>query len=222
MAVPTLQHTALVNQQVMIPYMKHIDDFKAIVNTFLYECTQIMRDHAIHNIKIDEDVVKQSIGTLEEKMESVVDDIMNSYENFCMTKIFNLPENLDSRLFRLSSQLKFKNIDENKHMQAQQIVTDLTTEINLSIRKVELLKELLKQIYLVSKKLDKVYAAVQNLMALKKFDNKSDNQQDFTWLLDTLNNANSITIHLQKGIVDLVAKATDPFFLEQVQKVSEL
>ncbi|KAL6935401.1 uncharacterized protein HGUI_00161 [Hanseniaspora guilliermondii] len=222
MAIPTLQHTALVNQQVMLPYMRHIDDFKGIVNTFLYECTQIMRDHAINNIKIDEDVVKQSIGILEKKMEGVVDDIMNSYENFCMTKIFNIPENLDSRLFRLSSQLKFKNIDESKHAQAQQLANDLNMEINLNIKKIELLKELLKQIYLVSKKLDTVYTAVQNLMALRKFDNESNNQQDFTWLIDTLNNANNITLHLQKGIVDLISKATDPFFLEQVQKVSKV
>ncbi|KAF0275897.1 hypothetical protein FOG50_03271 [Hanseniaspora uvarum] len=220
MPAPTLQHTALVTQQVMLPYMKHIDDFKAIVNTFLYECTQIMRDHAINSIKIDEDVVKTSINTLEVKMEGLVDEIMNSYENFCMTKIFNYPENLDSRLFRLSSQLKFKNIDENKHKEYQLLAANLKTEIHVNIQKVESLKELLKHIFLVSKQLDKVYTAVEKLMVLQKIDNSDDSQQDFSWLVTTLNNANAITMHLQKGIVDLITKATDPFFLEQVQKVS--
>ena len=220
MPAPTLQHTALVTQQVMVPYMKHIDDFKAIVNTFLYECTQIMRDHAINNIKIDEEVVKNSINTLEVKMEGVVDDIMNSYENFCMTKIFNFPENLDSRLFRLSSQMKFKNIDKEKYQKHQQLAEHLKKEIHLNIKKIESLKELLKHIYVVSKKLDKVYTAVEKLMALQKVDTSNDTNQDLTWLADTLNNANAITMNLQKGIVELVTKTADPFFLEQVQKVS--
>lgn len=220
MPAPTLQHTALVTQQVMVPYMKHIDDFKAIVNTFLYECTQIMRDHAINNIKIDEEVVKKSINTLEVKMEGVVDDIMNSYENFCMTKIFNFPENLDSRLFRLSSQMKFKNIDEEKYQKHQQLAEHLKKEIHLNIKKIESLKELLKHIYVVSKKLDKVYTAVEKLMVLQKVDTSNDNNQDLTWLADTLSNANAITMNLQKGIVELVTKTADPFFLEQVQKVS--
>jgi len=57
-------------------------------------------------------------------------------------------------------------------------------------------------------------------MVLQKIDNSDDSQQDFSWLVTTLNNANAITMHLQKGIVDLITKATDPFFLEQVQKVS--
>lgn len=220
MPEPTLEHTLLVTQEIGFSYEKHVQDYLSIINKLVYECSNVFKQHLINSMTIDQDVITEAIYTLEEKIESIIDKAISNHESYCMRSIFNLPHNTDLRLFRLSSQLNYKLISEGKFEEVKQRVHEEVCLIEVNINKIKSLKSLLREINKVVSRLDKLIIAYNKLFTLQALENTTkDKNEDYTWLLSTLNNAKEKTRTLQTGILSVIKMNNNPFFADQLNSV---
>ena len=220
MPEPTLEHTLLVTQELGFSYEKHVQDYLSIINKLVYECSNVFKQHLINFMQVDQDIITEAIYNLEEKIEEIIDKAISDHESYCMRSIFNLPENTDLRLFRLSTQLNYKLISENKFEELKNKVKQETCLVEINLNKIKKLKQFLKDINVIISRLDKLLIAYKQLAALQMLEKeKSGKTNDYSWLLSTLNNAKEKTFTLQTGILNIIKMNNNPFFIDQLNNV---
>ncbi|KAL6927398.1 hypothetical protein ACO0SA_003696 [Hanseniaspora valbyensis] len=220
MPEPTLEHTLLVTQELGFSYEKHVQDYLSIINKLVYECSNVFKQHLINFMQVDQDIITESIYNLEEKIEEIIDKAISDHESYCMRSIFNLPENTDLRLFRLSTQLNYKLISENKFEELKNKVKQETCLVEINLNKIKKLKQFLKEINVIISRLDKLLIAYKKLAALQMLEKETPgNTNDYSWLLSTLNNAKEKTFTLQTGILNIIKMNNNPFFIDQLNNV---
>lgn len=220
MPEPTLEHTLLVTQELGFSYEKHVQDYLSIINKLVYECSNVFKQHLINFMQVDQDIITEAIYNLEEKIEEIIDKAISDHESYCMRSIFNLPENTDLRLFRLSTQLNYKLISENKFEELKNKVKQETCLVEINLNKIKKLKQFLKDINVIIFRLDKLLIAYKQLAALQMLEKeKSGKTNDYSWLLSTLNNAKEKTFTLQTGILNIIKMNNNPFFIDQLNNV---
>ncbi|XBW38263.1 hypothetical protein QEN19_003852 [Hanseniaspora menglaensis] len=216
---PTLENTSLVTQQLGFSYEKHISDYLSIINKLVYECSNIFKQHLLKSMDVDKDIITEAIYKLEEKIEAIIDIAISDHESYCMRNIFNLPENTDLRLFRLSSQINYKYISKEKFDSVKNQVQNELHLIKVNTEKVKILKNLMLKMALVISRLDKLLVAYEKLFTLQAMESSSKTTSDFSWLLPTLNKAKEKTIQLQNGALNIVKMTNNPFFVDQLKSV---
>ena len=220
MPEPTLEHTLLVTQELGFSYEKHVQDYLSIINKLVYECSNVFKQHLINFMQVDQDIITEAIYNLEEKIEEIIDKAISDHESYCMRSIFNLPENTDLRLFRLSTQLNYKLISENKFEELKNKVKQETCLVEINLNKIKKLKQFLKEINVIISRLDKLLIAYKKLAALQMLEKETPgNTNDYSWLLSTLNNAKEKTFTLQTGILNIIKMNNNPFFIDQLNNV---